>query len=502
MQRRAFLASLWPPAMAAPASSFDVVIWDSTPGGITAAIAAARAGLRAVIVTEDKHAGGMQTSGLGNTNAGQRQTVGGMAREFHRRIHDFYVRKYGGASGQVKASHNGLFFEPHVAEGVFLDWLKEAAVELVTEDVVVAAEKNGRRITSLRTSGGRTIGGRMFIDASYEGDLLKLAGCSYTCGRESSSQYGEPLAGVRFPPSKLGEADHKLQAFDYRLCLTDAKENRVPFGRPDAYDRSNYAFLAARIKYDPPQRLSSVVPLNPMPNRKTDSRTGEWVGGSWRYPEADRAERLSIEKAHRDYSAGYIWFLLTDPSVPEAIRSELARWGLAKDEFTDNENWPYHIYVREARRLVGDYVMTQRDIERRFQKDSVALGNFYLDVHPVEMVVARHAIVEEGNLGNPPVRPYEIPYRALAPKRSEVENLLVPVCLSASHVAFSSIRMEPVWAMLGHAAGLAAAMAIRGGLSVQDVPTGKLRALLLDQGAILDARSFPDYWPSPPDKAR
>jgi hypothetical protein len=498
MQRRAFLASLGAPALPAPASSFDVVVWDSTPAGITAAIAAAKAGLRAVIVTEDRHVGGMQTSGLGNTNAGQRQTVGGMAREFHRRIHDAYARTYGAASEQVKVSQKGFFFEPHVAERVFLDWLQEAGVECVKEELIVAVEKSGRRIVSARTAGGRSFAARMFIDASYEGDLLKLAGCSYTCGRESSSQYNEPLGGVRFPPSRLGQADHKLQAFDYRLCLTDVRENQVPFRPPEDYDRSKYAFLASRIKYDPPQRLHTLVPINLMPNRKTDSRTGEWVGASWRYPEADRAERLAIEKAHRNYSAGYIWFVLTDPSVPQPIRAELARWGLAKDEFTDNGNWPYHIYVREARRLVGDYVMTQHDIERRFQQDSVALGNFYLDVHPVEIVVARHTILEEGNLGNPPVRPYEIPYGALVSKRSEAENLLVPVCLSASHVAFSSIRMEPVWAMLGHAAGAAAAMAIRAGASVQDVPAAKLQALLREQGAILDAKPFPEYWPSPP----
>lgn len=498
MHRRGFLASLGAPAIAAPSADFDVVIWDSTPAGIAAAIAAARACRRAVIVTEDTHVGGMQTSGLGNTNAGQRDTVGGMAREFHRRVHDYYVRNYGAASEQVKVSRQGFAFEPNVAERVFSDWLKEASVECLTGHVVEAVERSGPRILSLRTARGLTLRGRMFIDASYEGDLLKLAGCSYHCGREGSSRYGEPLAGVRFPPSRLGEADHKLQAYDYRLCLTDVRENQVPFRRPDTYDASNYAFLAARIRYAPPERLSSLVPLNPMPNRKTDSRAGEWVGGSWRYPEADRAGRLAIERDHRDYSTGYIWFLLTEPSVPEAIRSELARWGLAKDEFTDNDNWPYHIYVREARRLVGDYVMTQRDIEGRFHQDAVALGSFFLDVHPVEIVVGRHMVIEEGNLGNPPVKPYEIPYRVLTPKRREVENLLVPVCVSASHVAFSSIRMEPVWAMLGHAAGLAAAIAVGSGSSVQDVPVGKLRELLLEQGAVVDARPFTEYWPSPP----
>lgn len=481
--------------MAAPSTDYDVVIWDSTPAGVTTAIAAARAGRKAVIVTEDKHIGGMQTSGLGNTNAGQRDTVGGLAREFHNRVHAWYVKRYGAGSEQVKTCQNGFFFEPHAAESVFVDWLKESSVECLTEHVIERVEKSGSRLVALRTNRGRTLRGRVFVDSSYEGDLLKLAGCTYALGRESSAQYGEPLAGVRFPPSRLGQADHKLQPFDYRLCLTDVKENQVPFRRPASYDASNYAFLSACLKHDPPARLHSLVPLNMMPNRKTDSRTGEWVGASWRYPEADRAERLAIEKAHRDYSAGYIWFLLSEKCVPEPVRAELARWGHAKDEFIDNDHWPYHVYVREARRLSGDYVMTQQDVERRFHADGVALGNFYLDVHPVEIVVARHMVVEEGNLGNPPVRPYEIPYRTLTPKRAEAENLLVPVCVSASHVAFSTIRMEPVWAMLGQAAGVAAAMAIERGVAVQEVPAAALRSRLLEQGAILDARRFPELWP-------
>jgi hypothetical protein len=495
IHRRSFLGALAGPAILAQRTDYDVLVWDSTPAGIMAAIAAAGERRHVALVTEDKHVGGMQTSGLGNTNAGQRETIGGMARDFHRRVHGYYVRKYGAGSEQVKVSKDGFFFEPHVAEEVFLDWLREAGVECLTEQRLAAVEKQDDCIVSIRTHAGRTLRAAVFIDAGYEGDLLKMAGCSYALGRESSAEYGESLAGVRFPPSRLGQADRKLQAFDYRLCLTDDNANRVPFRRPDTYRASNYAWMAARIRHGPPGRLQSLLPFNPVPNRKTDSRTGEWVGASWDYAEAGAEERRRIEQAHRDYSAGYLWFLLTDEAVPEPFRAELSRWGLAKDEFRDNGHWPYHIYVREARRLRGDFVMTQQDIERRYQSDSIGLGSFFLDVHPVEIVVAGDMIVAEGNLGNPPVKPYEIPYRALLPKRREARNLLAPVCLSASHVAFSSIRMEPVWSMLGQAAGVAASQSLESGGSAHAVQASRLQARLLEQGAILSARPFDQFWP-------
>lgn len=475
---------------------YDVLVWDSTPAGIATAIAASRAGLRTAIVTEDKHVGGMQTSGLGNTNTGQRETVGGLAREFHRRIHEYYTNLYGADSANVQACQGGFHFEPHVAERVYLEWMRGAGVTCLSGEWIESVEKNGPRLVAVRTGRGNRIGARIFVDASYEGDLLKLAGCSYHLGREAASKYGESLAGVRFPPERVGQADRKLQPFDYRLCLTDVADNRVPFVEPANYNPSDYFFQGARFKHAPPARLHQALPLNPMPNRKTDSRTGEWVGASWDYPEAGPAERQRIEKAHRNYSAGYVWFLLQDAPLPAPLRDELSRWGLAKDEFTDNDNWPYHIYVREGRRLVGDFVITQHDVtERRFFEDGVALGNFYLDVHPVDMVVTHDMVVAEGWLGNVRVKPYEIPYRSLVPKRSDAVNLLVPVCLSASHIAFSTIRMEPVWMMLGHACGIAASLALESGASVQDVDGRLLRKRLAGEGQIVDARPFNREWP-------
>jgi len=477
----------------------DVVVFDSTPGGLIAAVAAAQSGRSVIVVTEDKHIGGMQTSGLGNTNAGQRDTVGGLTREFHERIHKYYVTKYGSDSPQVIASADGFHFEPHVAEKIYVDWLAEAGVTCLTEEPLAGVTKDGTRIVALQTATGREIRGAVFIDASYEGDLFAAAGCSHRIGREAASEYGESLAGVRFPPEKLGEADAKLQAYDYRLCLTDDPTNRVPFRKPANYDRTTYAFEAATFRADPPKSLHYALPLNMMPNRKTDSRTAEWVGHSWTYPEADRAERRKIGEAHRAYAEGYLWFLLHDESVPSEIREALSQWGYARDEFVDNDNWPYHLYVREARRLVGDYVMTERDATTdRFKPDAVAIGSFYLDVHPVERVpnpAAVGGLEPEGRIGNVRVKPYEIPYRVLLPKRAEAENLLAPVCPSTSHIAFSTVRMEPVFMMLGHACGLAAAMSLDENKSLHDLPTDRLRGKLVEQGQVIDARPFDDFWP-------
>jgi hypothetical protein len=490
----------------------DVLVYDSTPAGILAAVAAAQSGLQVLIVTEDRHVGGMQTSGLGNTNAGQRTTLGGLARVFYQRIHRFYIDRYGETSPQARDSQEGFRFEPHVARRVYLDWLREAGVECWTEDWIKSVEKDGPRLLSVRLASGRKVGARVFVDASYEGDLFHLAGCGYHVGRESSRTYGESLAGARFPPRRVGEGDKKIQGFDYRLCLTDQPENRVPFRRPPNYDPARYAFESLAIRVAPPGRLHDLIPLNRMPNEKTDSRTGRWVGGSWDYPEASLEERRRIEAAHKEYSAGYVWFLLTHPSVPAFIREELSRWGHARDEFTDNDHWPYHIYVREARRLVGDSVMIQRDVtEDRYKPDAVALGSFYLDVHPVQILTGLasdlwsgeveipeqpriYGMVAEGGLDRTRVRPYEIPYRVLLPREREATNLLVPVCVSASHVAFSTLRMEPVYQMLGHAAGLAAALCLEHGTSVQRVLVQTLRERLRADGQILDAAGFHEFW--------
>lgn len=472
----------------------DLIIWDSTPAALTAAVAAARAGLSVIIVTEDKHIGGLQTSGLGFTNAGQRPTIGGITKEFHQRILKYYVDKYGAGSAQVKASSDGYFFEPHVAEQLWLGWLAEAGVKCAREQVIDTVEKNGARLSALRTTSGRAFKGRIFLDASYEGDLLALAKCGFHLGRESRQQYSESLAGATYPPEHAGREDRKLQPFDYRCCLTDVPENRVPFTEPPGYDPANYAWLVSKRKN--PVKLHQMLPLNMMPNRKTDSRTAEWPGKSWDYIDTSRARRREIELAHRHHSAGYLWFLMTGPGLTQDLRDDAARWGLPKDEFTDNGHWPWHVYVREGRRLVGEYVMTQRDcIEERFKEDSVGLCSWYLDVHPVELFKDGGKFVEDGSIFTP-VKPFEISWRSLLPKAAEAENLLVPVALSSSHVAFSAIRVEPVWMILGQACGAAAALSLAADTPLHKLPAANLRAELTRQGQILDARPFNETWPA------
>jgi hypothetical protein len=473
----------------------DILVYDSTPGGIVAAIAAAKEGRSVILITEDKHLGAMRSSGLSVSNAGAENTFAGLGREFHDRIHRYYLGKYGGESEQVKLCRKGLRFEPHVAEKIFDDWLAETPVKVLREEPVVSLEKDGTRILSVTTGKKRSISASVFIDASYEGDLIKWAGCSNRVGREGSAEYDEPLAGRRYPPERVGEADGKTQRYTFRVCLTDVPENRRPITRPANYHRASYAPDVARIERKPPASLSELLPLNLLPNRKTDSRTGEWIGGSWAFPEASREERAVISREHREYSEGYLWFLLTDPSVPAGIRKEMSRWGYAKDEFTDNGNFPHHIYVREARRLVGDFVMTQKDVQdeaARFQPDSVALGSYRLDVHDVQYVAGNDGgIVPEGSMkGGIFVKPYEIPYRVLLPKRTEAANLLVPVCVSASHIALSTLRMEPVYMMLGHASGVAASMSIKSGKPLHDLPVRELQARLVEQKQIISAKGF------------
>lgn len=480
----------------------DILVFDSSPAGIIASIAAANEGYRVIMITEDRHVGGMRTSGLSVSNVGVIETFGGMGREFHDRVFKYYISKYGSGSKQAKACDEGFMFEPHVAEKVFLDWLLEAGVKILREELIESVQKEGTKIVSVHTNHNRRVSASVFIDASYEGDLFKMANCSYRVGREGSNEYGESFAGIQFPPEKKGQADDKTQRYVYRVCLTDVPENQVPFRKPPNYHPATYLIDAAEMRSNPPSSLKEVLSLNINVNRKTDVRVGEgWIGGSFAFPEATPKERRRISQEHRDYAGGYLWFLLTDNSVPLKVRQELRKWGYAKDEFIDNGHWPYHIYVREARRLAGDFVMTEQDVLKdRFKPDAVAIGSYRLDIHPVQYVkipnstgeeglYSKGGIVKEGGISHP-LKPYEIPYRALLPKKKEVENLLVPVCLSASHVAYSTIRMEPVYMMLGHVSGLAAAMSLKQGIGIHDLPVKGLQLRLIEQNQIIDARPF------------
>jgi hypothetical protein len=473
----------------------------------------------------------MVSGGLGATDTGNRAAIGGYSREFFSRVRAHYVKKYSSASRQVKDCSDGFRFEPHVASLVFHEMLREAKVSPLFGQRLDRVVRKGARIVALTTLKKDEFHAAIFIDATYEGDLLARAGVKYHVGREGRTVYGEPLAGVlaRSPahqwpvkvspfdrkgrllpfvqPDKLaapGSGDRKVQAYNFRLCMTDRKDNQVPFPRPAGYDPRRYELLARYLAARPGLKMGQLMNPVHLPNDKTDTNNNgpfstDHIGASWDYPEANEATRARIWEDHVRYQQGFHYFLANDPRVPKALQAEVRRWGLAKDEFTDTNHWPPQLYVREARRMVGAYVMTQADLtERRVKDDSVGLGSYNADSHHVQRVVGPDGgALNEGDF-QVAVRPYAIPYRSLTPRPAECENLLVPVCLSASHVAYGSIRMEPVYMVLGHASGVAAALAVEGKTSVQAVPYARLKAKLLAQKAVLS----PEGLPGPAGKAR
>ncbi len=502
-----------------PARSWDVVVYGASAGGVIAAIAAAREGKTVLLLEPGSHVGGMVTGGLGATDHGRRSAIGGYSREFFARVLAHYVKKYGAGSEQVRASSDGFRFEPHVAMLVFQEMLREAKVEPLTGRRLEKVTKTGARIDEITTLQGERIAASVFIDASYEGDLMARAGVKYHVGREGREQYGETLAGVQALsrahqwPSPVpalddrgrplpgvsgaaldppGTGDRKVQAYNFRLCMTDAKENLVPWPKPPGYDPARYELLARHLARHPELRMRQLMSLVPVPNRKTDTNNNgpfstDHIGANWAYPDADDAARARIRQDHVEYTQGFLWFLANDPRVPEELRKEMNAWGLAKDEFADTAHWPHQLYVREARRMTGEHVMTQADImDRRTKNDSVGLGSYTTDSHHVQRIVREDgSALNEGDF-QVGVQPYAIPYRSLTPKAAECENLLVPVCCSASHVAYGTIRMEPVYMILGQASGVAAALAAEAKVPVQKVWVDRLRARLKNQKAVLD----------------
>ena len=462
----------------------------------------------------------MVSGGLGWTDYGRQQVIGGYSRDFFERV----GRRY----GRPVEWH----FEPHVAEEVFRELVKEAGVEVFFRQRLrerTGVTVSGARIAAITMEGGATFSARIFADATYEGDLMAQARVSYTWGREGASEYGESLAGVRdrtpkhqftvrVPPfddkgrllpeispekkAPAGSADRKVQAYNFRLCMTRVAENRAPFPRPAGYDRARYALLARmlaemdREKRAKGEKWSSVDVMkpDPLPNGKTDTNNNgafstDFIGGNYGYPEGSYATRARIWQAHADYVQGFLYFLQHDPEVPKGLHDDVASWGLCRDEFTDTGNWPHQLYVREARRLVGEYVMSQQDIQRDLTKpDAIGMGSYNSDSHNVQRIVNDEGFVENEGDMQVPVTPYQIPYRMMLPKRAEATNLLVPVCFSATHVAYSTLRMEPQYMIVGHAAGVALAMAVRANTAVQDVDPAALAARLRSQGAILELK--------------
>lgn len=489
---------------------YDVIVYGATAGGIIAAIAAASEGLSVALLEPHDHVGGMVSGGLGATDFGRKSVIGGMSREFFERAGKHY--------GQPIA----WYFEPHVAEQILRDWLSDAGVKVFFHsrlaETLDAVTKEGRRIERIRMEDGRTFTAAVFIDSSYEGDLMARAGVSYTVGREGMDEYGESLAGrrevcqyhqfqVKVSPydddgkllpcvyagdaTPVGGADKKVQAYNFRMCLCSRKDNQVPFPKPANYDPHRYELLKRYLQAAPDLTLNKLIHIMPMPNDKTDLNNNgafstDHIGGSWDYPDANYQRRQQIWDDHVSYVMGFFYFLANDPSVPKPIQDELNTWGLAKDEFVDTGHWPHQLYIREARRMIGTYVMHQADLQTdRTKPDSIGMGSYNSDSHHVQRVPTEGGgVINEGDM-QVHVQPYEIAYRAIVPKKEQAENLFVPVCFSASHVAYSSMRMEPQYMIMGHAAGVAAAYAIRQKVPIADVDVAWLQEKLRAQRQVL-----------------
>jgi len=518
---------------------YDVVIYGGTSAAVTAAVQTAIMGKSVVIVSPDKHLGGLSSGGLGFTDTGNKAVIGGLSREFYHRVWRHYQRPEAwrwqsresfGNRGQGTPAVDGELrtmwvFEPHAAESVFDGWAAEHAVPVFREawlDREKGVKKVGRRIESITTLDGKTFRGRIFLDATYEGDLMAAAGVSYTVGREGRETYGEEWAGVQTgvfhhghyfqkpvdpyvvpgdpssgllprispdPPGEKGQGDHRVQAYCFRMCLTKNPENRVPFPKPDGYDPSQYELLLRVLETGWRELF---VKYDPIPNAKTDTNnhgpfSTDNIGYNYDYPDASYQRRREIIAEHERYQKGLMYFMANDPRVPEDVRRAVGEWGLAKDEFRDNGHWPHQLYIREARRMVGRFVMTEHELlKRRPTPESVGMGSYTIDSHHVQRYVTPEGYVQnEGDIGVP-LKPYQIAYGSLTPKAEECENLLVPVCVSSSHVAYGSIRMEPVFMILGQSAATAAVLAVDGAKAVQEVDYAALRERLMADGQVLE----------------
>jgi len=529
-------------AFAAPRHA-DVLIYGCTSGAITAAVQVKKMGKSVLVVCPETHLGGLTAGGLGFSDTGNKAVIGGLSREFYHRVWKVYdqpktwrwqKREEYGNKGQGTPAldltgRTMWVFEPHVAEKVYEEWVKETKIPVIRNAWLnreSGVKMEGGRIASITMLDGKTYTANMFIDATYEGDLMAAAGVDFHVGRESTKQYGEEWNGVQtgvlhhqhhfgavkkpispyvipgdpksgvLPrintahPGNKGDADKKVQAYCFRMCLTQVSANRVAFPKPPKYDPKQYELLV-RI-FDAGWR-ETFRKFDLIPNGKTDTNnhgpfSTDNIGMNWDYPEASYARRKEIIDEHINYQQGWLYFIANDPRIPSDVQTEFAKWGLAKDEFKSTGNWPHQMYVREARRMVGRYVMTENELrKRRPTPESVGMGSYGIDSHNIQRYITPEGYVQnEGDIGVSTNGPYQISYGSLVPKKGQASNLLVPVCLSSTHIAYGSIRMEPVFMILGQSAATAAVMAIDGKLAVQDVPYEQLKARLLADGQVLE----------------
>ena len=528
-------------SVSALAAEFDVVVYGGNSAGVIAAVQAKKMGLTVVIVGPDKHLGGLSSGGLGFTDTGNKGVIGGLARDFYHRVWKAYqepaawkwqqASEYGN-KGQGTPAIDGTqrtmwIFEPHIAEEIFEGYVRENNIPVVRDEWLdrksgVVCE--GGRIRQIKMISGKIFEGKMFIDATYEGDLMAAAGVDYHVGREANSVYDEKTNGIQVgvlhhghhfgvikenispykvpgdpnsgllprvsavPPGEYGMGDNRVQAYCYRFCATDVAENRLAFPKPAGYDASQYELALRVLKAGWRETFRK---FDPIPNRKTDTNNHgpfsfDNIGMNYDYPDGSYERRREILEEHRTYQQGFLYFLANDPRVPSDVREKAASYGLPKDEFKDNGHWPHQIYVREARRMIGKFVMTENELtKRRPTPDSIGMGSYTIDSHNVQRYVTPEGFVQnEGDIGVG-ITPYEIAYGSLVPKNGQIINLLVPVCMSSSHIAYGSIRMEPVFMILGQSAATAAALAIDRNCAVQDVPYSLLSERLAADGQVL-----------------
>lgn len=527
---------------------YDIVIYGGTSAGISAASQSSRMGKSVILIEPTNRIGGLTTGGLGQTDIGNKSAIGGISREFYHNIRLYYNNpenwkwqkpeeyKDGGQTRTEDTEATMWTFESSAALTVFRDMMKKENIKLVYNQRLnrkTGVEKKGNKIISITMESGEKYTGHMFIDATYEGDLMVASGVSYTIGREANNQYGETLDGIQWtdeaktilgvysknaanhnfvngvdpyeikgdPNSgllpyissngsgKQGTGDKGIQAFCFRMCLTDSPENRIPFFKPDGYKELNYELLLRNFEAG-----ETFIPWinSGMPNRKTDTNNGrgfstDFIGQNYNYPEASYAEREIIAEAHRKYQQGLMWTLANNERIPDTIRKEVSRWGTCKDEFEREDGWQQQLYIREARRMISDYVMKQKNCEGiEVVVDPVGMAAYGMDSHHVKRYVTTDGFVKnEGNVEAHVKSPFPISYRSIVPKKGECTNLLVPVCLSATHIAFGSIRMEPVFMVLGQSAAIAASLAIDNKQTVQNIDYQILKQKLLSQKQVL-----------------
>jgi len=519
----------------AHAGDYDVVVYGGTSAGVTAAIQVKRMGKSVVLIEPSEHIGGLTSGGLGHTDSGNKTVIGGLSREFYQRVKKHYDDEKNWTTDKrstfatYRASEDTMWvFEPHIAEKILLDMLKEAKVDVVMNERLLRMD-NGlafkdKAIVSLTTMNSKLYRAKMFIDATYEGDLMALAGVSYTVGREANKTYGESMNGVakawnkfshRFtvdvdpyvkpgdPKSGLlstiekdlpaeGEADQRVQAYCFRMCLSNDPANQLPFAKPADYDEKRYELLLRNFEAGDKRFGFLPFALDKMPNKKTDSNNNgpfstDNIGMNYDYPEASYSKREAIIKEHLSYQQGLMWTLANHPRVPKQTKDKMKLWGLPKDEFTDNGGWSHQLYIREARRMVGAYVHTELDCTRKRETPTpIGMGSYNMDSHNITRYVTKAGFVQnEGDVQEKPGGPYPIAYGSIIPKDGQCPNLLVPVCVSSSHIAYGSIRMEPVFMILGQSAATAACLALDDDTSVQKLDTAKLTKRLLDDKQVL-----------------